>query len=142
MMKWLEGMLEEAECVDKKRFNPVQEVGTGEQVVGTVDSACKKLYALGISYKEKGDGAFDQEMRQFLGHKIPKMVRCRESSGVLYGKGRAVMDVFWASIRDALGLWGKDIGIRKGWKIVLIKKEKSADVPPRYDFSKTFTPRH
>ncbi|MBI5913644.1 hypothetical protein HY839_04370 [Candidatus Azambacteria bacterium] len=122
--EWMYTLLQEIDGIDPDEFKPIDEVAPGEHVVGVVSEGYKKLYALAERYQEKGDGAFDQEMRRALGHKIPKRVLCPESAGGLHEKATAVRGIFWASIRDAHGLWGKEIGIRKGWKIVRVAIEE------------------
>lgn len=140
MMKFLDSMMEEAKDLDLEKFKPENPVSRGERVVGKLNEEHRKLYALARRYMEKGDGVLDLELRQALGHKV--RIREREPAIVLYGKGKALMDIFWASIKVTYNIWGEEVGIRKGWEIVRFSTKEIPNKAPLFNFSCTFIPRH
>lgn len=140
MMKFLDGMMKEAKDIDPEKFKPEDPVSRGERIVGKLGKEHRKLYALARRYMEKGDAVLDLELRRTLGHKV--RMREREPATVLYGKGKALTDIFWASIKGTHGLWGENIGIRKGWKIVRISTKEIPNKASPFDFRCTFIPRH
>jgi hypothetical protein len=39
----------------------------------------------------------------------------------LHAKSEVLDEIFWVGLKDAHKLWGKSVGIRKGWKVVSFK---------------------
>lgn len=140
MKKWFDALTKEAKKINPEGYKPTERVGPGERIVGQVDKEHRALYALARMYGEKAEGAFDLELRQTLGHAV-RMESC-EPAAVLRAKAKAVMDVFWASLRGTYDLWGSNVAMRKGWKIVRISIEEVPNKAAPFDFSSTFKPRH
>ncbi len=98
-----------------------------EPVVGEAGMELKKLYtlwqkweqaametALLAKYRARGE----REMREAL-----------SAAEALMRKSELIKSFFWASVREAFGLWGKDmVGIRRGWKITWSESDDS--LPP------------
>lgn len=117
--EWMHALLREIDSINPEEFKPVDEAGQREHVVGVVSEGCKKLYALAKKYKKSADEARRTAFHEpFLENSLKKEFLA--DAHKKQKMAEAVMGIFQASIRDAHNLWGKDIGIRKGWTIVRI----------------------
>jgi hypothetical protein len=96
---------------------PREEIGPNESVLGEVeDGDVRKLYSLAIQWKKIRDEsalaakyATDDATRD---QNISRVVEYNKKSELL-------MDSFWVSVKDSLGIWDKPcIHLRKGWKVV------------------------
>lgn len=119
MTKWLNIIINEAKAIDLGKFKPTDEVGPGEHIIGEVDDACKKFYALAQGYKRRAaEKRGEASTTPFIESSSKR--HHLEEARKMEQEASAVMDIFQASVRYAHGLWHEEIGVRKGWKIVRI----------------------
>lgn len=117
MSIWLKAIESEIDKQDiDNLFEPTEEVGDRDHVVGLLENDLKKLF----SYTQlltkqmtnesiKIESEAHKEREEFYKQQFFKIA----------AQKKVLMEVFWISVKDAFDLWGKSsIGIRKGWKIV------------------------
>lgn len=97
-------------------FEPPEEAGAGDHLVGEADSNLRKLYSAAMRWKKT---AMEQQITaQFSSNRSEQrraILRCHE----LDEKSKIIFGLFWTSLRDTFGLWDKpSVGIRKGWQVV------------------------
>ncbi|MBI2065802.1 MAG: hypothetical protein HYT68_01905 [Candidatus Zambryskibacteria bacterium] len=108
----------------KHAIEPNAEVGPQDHKVGTADLEVRKLYSLGMQW--------DKVARETLlaARYISDKNRQREMitrATEFHEKSDILLSIFWASLKDTFGLWGKpSIGIRSGWHVVWSESE----IPP------------
>ena len=119
MTKWLDAVMKEAKDVNYKKFKPMDEVGSGERVIGEVDDACRRLYALAQEYKRyAAEKRGEASTTPFIESSSKR--HCLEEARNMERRASAVMEIFQVSVRHAHNLWDEKIGVRKGWKLVRI----------------------
>lgn len=119
MTKWLDAVIRKAKATDHKKFRPMDEVGSGEHIVGEVDNECRKLYALAHEYRRRAaEKRGEASATPFIEDSSKR--HCLEEAKKMEQAADAVMEIFQASVRHAHDLWDEKIGIRKGWTIVRI----------------------
>lgn len=130
MTKWLDRVFQEIKSIDPERFRPQSDIGFGDHVLGEADERHKKLYALAEKYKRNADKIAQEAMTAPFITRSSKKVLIEEARAE---KQRAciLMGIFYESIRDLHDLWGEDIDIKKGWKIVRVRID---EVPNRVSF--------
>ena len=98
-------------------FEPTNDIEPDrEHQVGVADREVRKLYSLGMQYdKAANETALAARYLNDKTRKREAIVRVIE----LEAKSKILLDIFWASLKDAFGLWDKPVvGIRRGWQVV------------------------
>ena len=105
---------------------PVAEIEENEKLVGEANLELKKLFTLWRSWERT---ATEIALRGRYAKTEEEMREALSAASVLYKKSELIRDIFWASVREAFGLWDKDVvGIRQGWKIAWSESDDS--LPP------------
>lgn len=105
-------------------LEPTREIDKDDHKVGRASPEVRKLYSLGMQWDRAAHEAAlaaryisDKTMQQ---QTLSRSVELNEKSEIL-------MNIFWASLKDAFGLWDKpSVGIRRNWEVVWSESE----VPP------------
>lgn len=119
MITALENLLKEIEMVEGPLFSPTGKVLPDERLVGLATEDEKKIYSLArhegreaeratLEYKHSEDGSADEKtwLRAMLWHQDRKKI---------------FMLLFWYAVQERLDSWIASIGIREGWKIVVVE---------------------
>lgn len=122
MTEWLDAIMREATGIDLEKFRPMDEIGPRDHVVGEADDDCRGFYALAMQYKRHAAELRRLAMTTPFIESSSKM-RYLEEAKKTEKKASVLIDIFQVSVRETLGLWGEDIDIRKGWKIVRVAIE-------------------
>lgn len=105
-------------------LEPTGEIEPRDHRVGNADPEVRKLYSLGMQW----DKAANETMlaARYISDKA-KQRDAAVKATELHAKSEILLDIFWASLKDAFGLWDKhQIGIRRGWVVVWSESE----IPP------------
>jgi len=122
---------------DEEIVSPKYEVEDGEVVLGELnDPELRRFHIflgkVSLDFKERAKtvkGSKEVEEGAGLAHNSNKCPRCLANSELLPEKNYqgAISSLFWAAIQDSLSsgdkikvLNSRGIGLRKGWKIVLL----------------------
>lgn len=116
MTKWLDDITEKAKNINPEMFKPGAEAGLLDDILGEVDERSKKFYALAKTYERCADKAREDANRLFT-DAFSKQ-RLLEIARKTDQEANAIMGIFFASVKSANNLWGENIVIKKGWKIV------------------------
>ena len=98
-----------------------------EPVVGEAGVELKKLYTLWQKWEQ---AAMETALLARYSRRGEREIReALSTAEALMRKSELIKQFFWASVREAFGLWDKDvIGIRRGWKITWSESDES--LPP------------
>ena len=108
-------------------FEPTGEALPTEHRVGQAAPDARKLYRLGMQWdKAANETALAARYLSDPNRQRETIVKAME----LHNKSQILLNIFWASLRDAFDLWDKpNVGIRRGWQVVWIE----SDVPSILD---------
>lgn len=124
MPTFLDTVRIELENTDGRLIEPTAEVGKKDHVVGVADEDIRKLYGLAMQWDKV---AMETAIAARYVNNRADQEQSAERALMLHKKSELLMDLFWASLKDAFDLWQKpSVGIREGWKIVWSEPE----VPP------------
>lgn len=131
-MKWLRDLLARiekvsAEQIAKQEPTPVEE---GEKIVGIVPLDLRKVYAYNGALVDEVNERIEKhvELHRSDHHKNGDCKKFHEEVEALREEARILNTLFWKSLRSELGLQGKSIGVRAGWRVVILSK-KDEDEP-------------
>ena len=105
-------------------IEPNAELEPKDHVVGRADMEVRKLYSLAMQW----DKVANETMlaARYLSDRA-KQQEAVAKAVELHAKKEILLNIFWASLKDAFGLWDKpSVGIRRGWQVVWSEFE----IPP------------
>lgn len=111
----------------KEFIEPSFKTESGDHVVGDMSDADKRLHTLGHLLEK------DAAQYQLDAHYCNDPVRKEEleaKAHELKMKSGILTGLMWISIRDELGLWDKNIGVRKGFTVVERPDNDNDDLSP------------
>lgn len=130
-MKWLKDLLARienvsAEEIAKQESSPVEE---GEEIVGIVPLDLRKVYAYNGSLIDEVNKRIEKHVKLHGGdhHKNGDCKKFHEEIAEVGEEIEIVKTLFWKSLQSELGLQGKSIGVRAGWKVVILSKKDEDD---------------
>ncbi|HLD06276.1 MAG TPA: hypothetical protein VJC16_01955 [Candidatus Nanoarchaeia archaeon] len=131
MQTWLDVLRTELSNIEPGTVaEPEDEVGAKDTVVGDVPDELKQIRGLALRWKTDCLFELTDALKRKLTGNQEEAERAFTKSSELSLKADTLMQIFWTSLKDALGLWEKDaIGIRKGWKVVSFENEEKPDMP-------------
>ena len=103
--------------------DPGMEVKERERVVGLMSDEVKKLYTLAQNLEKS---AVEDLVRARYTSNEQEQNEALLKAAELKEKSETVREIMWITIKDELKLWGEGIGIRKGFRIVIMPQR---DVP-------------
>ena len=107
-------------------IEPDYEMETEDTVVGTMPEMSKKLFTLGILLeKDANQHMLDSKYCMDKSKKLELEAKAQE----LAIKCSVVKALVWIDIRDTLGLWGTNLGVRCGFKVVTYPNQND-NMPP------------
>ncbi len=117
-MSWLRLLAMELDCIGNI-VEPDREVDGNDSVVGEMSEHVRKLYTLGKGLtQEAAQNALDCHFCTDKVRKLELEVKAAE----YLAKAETLREIMWIELFEEFGLWGKDIGVRTGFKVVLIKR--------------------
>ncbi len=116
MSTWLKLLPMELDSVHDI-INPEEPVDKGEKIVGQMPESVKKLFTLGrLLEKDANQSLLDGRYCPDKERKLELEAKAAE-----YGaKSTVIKMLMWIGIRDEFGLWGSNVGIRNGFKVVVV----------------------
>ncbi len=95
----------------------------GEKIVGEVEEDTRKLWILYTVWAKLSMETVVEA--RFCGNK-KQSAELLNRAVSLGKKSELLSEIFWASVKDALDLWGHNgsVGIRAGWKVVTTNPEE------------------
>lgn len=117
---WLENLQRELDGVDIESIRPPGlQQQEHEHFVGLVAEPTRRVYVLAHLYART---AAELDVQARFGGDEALIEQYLERIVILQSKSNLLMEIFWATLRDAFGLWTKsDIGVRKDWRVVWIE---------------------
>lgn len=94
---------------------PGFEVGPTDHVVGEVSDDLKKVLRLIRNEYEEAVNLSEQAQTTLVEEQT-RILLAR--AAMAHRKHEFLMELLWLSLQEEFGLWGKNVGIRKGWKVV------------------------
>lgn len=127
MSTWMKLLELELSSMDKGEIiEPPAEMEQGDRAVGEMSDAVRRLYTLGrMLRKNASQLALDCH---YCSDKT-KRVELEARTSELTAKAQAIIDIMWIAIKDELSLWGENVGIRIGFKVVT-SSESPNGMPP------------
>jgi hypothetical protein len=130
-------LLKELDSV-KKMDDPENEIGPKDKVIGDMTEDQKKLHTLSINLKKQAMekrykttfslGGNEKEnfekfvetfLRAALQMEMKEEKEVLEKFAELMEKADIIREIMWMDIKDHFHLWSHNIGIRKGFKVVV-----------------------
>lgn len=97
-----------------------------DNVVGEMPDMCRRLFTLGLGLEKTArQYLLDAQYCTDKAVKSQLLAKANESAK----KAQVLMLLMWIGIRDELELWGENIGMREGFKVVT-RPDMDDDVPP------------
>lgn len=125
MSTWLKLLPIELDSV-QNIIEPDYPIEKDDRIVGQMPESTKKLFTLGrLLEKDALQSAVNSHYCTDKGQKLELDAKANEYKD----KSQVVKLLMWIGIRDELGLWGENIGIRTGFKVVITPGHED-DVPP------------
>jgi hypothetical protein len=122
---FLRGMFMELENWDAEMFAPPWKPELGEVVLGIASSYACKLFSISRHF---GREAERQEVElRYTPHGEPYDAAYAHLDE-LRAKERICLGIFFACCADQFNAWGKPLGIRRGWHVVIRMPKK----PPQH----------
>lgn len=118
--------MELADIKESNYIQPGATLGKDDQEIGVMSDFCKQLWTLG---KQMEKDAMQHHLDSHYCNDKGKQVELQTKENELAAKSETLKSLMWIAIKDELGLWDKHIGIREGFKIVVMPDE-SDDIPP------------
>ena len=127
MSTWLKLLPLELDGINKLEYiEPDHPSEKGDHSVGEMSDTTRQLYTLGILLEK--DGRQHQLDAHYCDDKTRKLEL--EAKAVEFlSKATIIRELMWIGIKDEFGLWGENIGVRRGFKVVIRPKE-GGDIPP------------
>ena len=131
---FLHNLLQSAGKIPERDLTvPTSAVRANDRVVGVIeDLDLKRLYSLMGKYDEKLGllhAQFDAKLRSVPFSQLAEAQAVRDEFEAKHNEvlstGKLVSKLFWGSVRDQFGLWGKNVGLREGWKVVWLEERAS-----------------
>lgn len=127
MSTWLKLLPLELNGIEENEFcEPETEVDpTKDHMVGEMSLDLKRIYTHWRGLRESADRAvLDAKYAKGNDQREALFMRAIE----LHEKAEVMEDIFWISLKDEFGLWGREnsdntTGVRKGFKVVSLKSE-------------------
>ena len=127
MSTWLQLLTLELNSIAKSDIiEPDHAPENGDLPVGEMPDMARRLFSLGRLLEK--DGVQCQIDAHYCNDKVKKLeleARCQE----LKAKSSVLMELMWIGIRDELGLWNENVGVRSGFKVVM-RPDTGGDMPP------------
>lgn len=128
MSTWIKLLPLELDSIkDADIIDPGQELREGDHVVGDMSRTAKQLFTLARMLEREADQLLltrkycvDKRLASELDAKIDQYKT----------KSQFVRDALWISIKDDMGLWSTNAGVRIGFKVVTYECDE-ADNPFR-----------
>jgi len=118
--------LELSSIADNDIVEPTSQVEEGDHIIGDMSNSVKQLFTLGRMLEK--DAKQNMLDCQYCTDTVKKQ-ELEAKATELEAKSLIISLLMWISIRDELGIWTEDIGIRCGFRVV-VTKEKEDDLPP------------
>jgi len=126
MSTWLKLLPLELDGINKSDFiEPDHPLTKGDQEVGEMSVMSRQLYSLGISLEK---AANQHNLDATYCNDSAKKPELEARATELMSKARILKELMWVGIRDEFGLWGENIGVRVGYKVV--SRPSDTDIPP------------
>ena len=126
MSTWLKLLPMELDTI-KGFIEPEFTIKNTDKVVGEMSELTKKLFTLGrLLEKDGNQNKLDSHYCADNEHKLELEAKAAEYTM----KAQAVKILMWIGVREELQLWSANIGIRSGFKVVVIPDNDNDDIPP------------
>jgi len=111
---------------ESELIEPDHPLEKDDQVVGDMSDTTKRLFTLGrLMEKDSHQSQLDAHYCNDKAKKLELETKAEELSI----KAGVVRGLMWISLRDELGLWGANVGVRPGYKVVTMPDTQD-DIPP------------
>lgn len=127
MSTWLKLLPLELDGINKPEYiEPDHPLAKGEHSIGEMSDMTRQLYTLGILLEK--DGRQHQLDANYCDDRAKKL-ELETKAAEFLSKSNIIRELMWIGIKDEFGLWGENIGVRIGFKVVT-RLKKDDDIPP------------
>lgn len=128
MSTWLKLLPLELAGISKDDIiEPEYELEKDDQVVGDMSHISRQLFTL-AKLLEKDARQCDLDSN-YCADKAKKL-ELEAKTVEFLAKSQAIKEIMWIGLRDEFGIWGKNIGIRTGSKVVIMEGDANDNIPP------------
>ena len=92
---------------------------------GIVSDELRQVYMLGQLYQQRAKIAAATAL---LAPKKGSSEQAKQEAHEYESKADLLRELFWYTVKDMYGLWGKSVGMRTGWTVVWMEMPK---MPPK-----------
>jgi len=127
MNTWLSLLPLELSGINESEFiEPDYALEKNDQQIGEMPDTSKQLYTLG-RLLEKDANQYHLDAN-YCNDKVTKS-ELEAKAHEFMSKATTIKELMWIGIRDEFGLWGVNIGVRTGFKVVT-SPDTGNDIPP------------
>ena len=127
MSSWFKLLPMELSTIDESDFvEPAYEQEAKDSPVGEMSDITRRLFTLSL-FLEKNARQAGLDAR-YCADKTERL-ELRAKSQECMEKAKLIADLMWISIKDEFGLWGKPVGVRAGYKVVIMPEPEDG-MPP------------
>jgi hypothetical protein len=125
MSTWIKLLPLELDSIkDSDIIEPDWEVQSGDCIVGEMSYTMKRLFTLSRILEKEADQLM--LTRKYCANKEMKL-ELEAKINQYRTKAEFVKLAAWISVKDELGLWHKNVGVRFGFKVVTFEAQDDAD---------------